>query len=349
MLDTGLFGVREKIFPVNGALANVRHVAAEFNGLAHRSLVSTRSGGVLHPVFYVNEREAAGIFVEISERILAGDADPAEIQFHGDEFGIRFGEEEIIREFAVEREGGIEFERMIVIAELDASFLAGFAGAIEEIRRTLPAAGLGTLLLVYPRTNDVAVADNLGGFEGLRPLFFDDVVARMARRRSQAILVENGADVFRRTAVVAGVGRKNAGEFDFLVADGGDFRDAAFEVGFHGFAHGVELETDAVNAMRGRRAADGMCGVRSPGWLGGGCESSGDGSADKCASIHGRHFTPSEREGNRGLVKKEGRYGFAGPPFLASCLVRSRSASRTACGAARERWSNARSPSCRAL
>ncbi len=225
MLDAGLFGVREKIFPVNGALANVSHVAAEFNGLAHRALVSTRSGGVLHPVFYVNEREAAGIFVEISERILAGDADPAKVQFHSNEFGIRFGEEEIIREFAVEREGGIEFERMIVIAELDAGFLAGFAGTIEKIRRALPAAGLGALLLVYPRANDVAVADNLGGFEGLWPLFFEDVVTGVARRRGQAILVENGADVFRRTAVVAGVGRKNAGEFDFLVADGGDFRD----------------------------------------------------------------------------------------------------------------------------
>src|SRR6266851_7830872 len=181
MLDAGLFGVREKIFPVNGALANVSHVAAEFNGLAHRSLVLTRRRGVLHPVFYVDEREAAGIFFEIGEGILAGDADPAEIHFHGDEFGIRFGEEEIIREFAAEREGGIEFERMIVVAELDAGFLAGFAGAIEKIRRALPAAGLGALLLVYPRTNDVGVADNLGGFEGFRPLFFEDVVARVAR------------------------------------------------------------------------------------------------------------------------------------------------------------------------
>src|SRR6266699_1865301 len=303
MLDAGLFGVREKIFPVNGALADVSHVAAEFNGLAHRALVSTRRRGVLHPVFYVDERETAGIFFEISERILAGDADPAEIHFHGDEFGIRFGEEEIIREFAVEREGGIEFERMIVIAELDASFLAGF--------------------------------------EGLRPLFFDDVVARVARRRGETVLVEDCANVFRSMFEVAG-------KFDFLVADGGDFRDGALEVGFHCGAHGVELETDAVNAMRGRKAADGMCGVRSPGWLGGGCESCCDGSADKCASIHGRHFTPFERKGNRVRWKREGRHSEKRRP-PASYLIRSKTADRTACGAARERWSNARSPSCRAL
>src|SRR5882762_9661143 len=134
------------------------------------------------------------------------------------------------------------------------------------------------------------MADDFRGFESFRPLFFDDVVAHVARRRGQAILIEDGADVFRRMIEVAG-------EFDFLVADGGDFRDGAFEVSLHGVAHGVKLHADAVNVM---------CGVRSPGWLGGGCESCCDGSANKCASIHGRHFTPSEREGKRDSVKKKG-------------------------------------------
>src|SRR6266704_4251769 len=67
--------------------------------------------------------------------------------------------------------------------------------------------------------------------------------------------------------------------------------------------------------MCGRKPADGMCGVRSPGWLGGGCESSGDGSADKCASIHGRHFTPSRKKGNRDSVKK-GAVRPVEPPLL---------------------------------
>src|SRR5260370_27016449 len=127
MLDTGLFGVREKIFPIDGALANVGHASTKFNGLAHRSLVSTRRRGVLHPVFYVHQREAAGMLVKIGQRILAGDADPAEIHFHGDEFGIRFGEEKIVREFSAERGGGIEFDGWIWIAKLSAGLLAGLS------------------------------------------------------------------------------------------------------------------------------------------------------------------------------------------------------------------------------
>src|SRR5712664_314115 len=150
MFDSGVSGVGEKIFPVDGALADVGHATAKFDGLAHRTLISTWRRSVLHPVFYVNERETAGILCEISQRILAGDADPAEIQFHGDEFGIRFGEEEIVRELAAERFRGVEFERVIVIAELDAGFFAGFAGAIEKIGGALPSAGLDALLFVDP-------------------------------------------------------------------------------------------------------------------------------------------------------------------------------------------------------
>src|SRR5437660_1363944 len=59
-----------------------------------------------------------------------------------------------------------------------------------------------------------------------------------------------------------------------------------------------------------------MCGVRGPGWLGSGCESCCNGSADKCSSIHGRHFTPFERKGNRDSMKK-GRSDDTRSPFLA--------------------------------
>src|SRR6266481_1428807 len=222
MLDAGLFGVREKIFPVDGALTNVGHAAAKFNGLPHRTLVSGLRRDVLHPIFYVNKRETAGMLIEISQRILASDANPAEIQFHGDEFGIRFGEQEIVREFAAERLSGIEIERVIVVGELDAGFFAGFAGFVEEFGGALPAARFGTLFLVDPRADDIAVTHDLGGFESLRPLFFDDVVTRVAGRRGKTILVEDGADMFRRMAIVARVVSKNTGELDFLVAGGGD-------------------------------------------------------------------------------------------------------------------------------
>src|SRR5712691_6536986 len=165
MFDAGFAGVGEEIFPADGALADVRHAAAIFDGLTRRSLVSARRRGVLHPVFYVNQRETAGMLFEIRQRILAGDADPAEIHFHGDESGIRFGEEEIVRKFSAERLGGLEFERVIVIAELDAHLFAGFTGAIEELRGALPSAGLRTLYFADPGANDVVLPDGVRGLQ----------------------------------------------------------------------------------------------------------------------------------------------------------------------------------------
>src|SRR5260370_5425226 len=102
VLDSGVAGVREEPFPVDGTLADVGHAATKLDGLAHRTLLSIRRRSVLHPVLYVNERETAGIFFEVCPRILAGDAAPAEIHFHGDEFRIRFGERDIAGEFAAD-------------------------------------------------------------------------------------------------------------------------------------------------------------------------------------------------------------------------------------------------------
>src|SRR6266481_7282752 len=163
VLDARFRGVREKVFPIDGPLADIGHAAAKLDGLPHGTLVGSWRRNVLDPVFYMNEREAAGILFEIADRIFAGDADPAEIQFHGDEFRVSFAEKEIVGEFAAERVGGIEFERVIVIGELDAGILAGFAGFIEEIGGPTPAVRLLALLLVNPGANDVGVADDVGG------------------------------------------------------------------------------------------------------------------------------------------------------------------------------------------
>src|SRR6266850_1572779 len=86
-----------------------------------------------------------------------------------------------------------------------------------------------------------------------------------------------------------------AGELHFFVADGGDFRDGAFEVGFHGVANGVELEADAVDFVPG------VCGPGCP--RGGQCGC--DRRADKGASIHGPHSTISRRKGNGDLSGSE--------------------------------------------
>ena len=161
---------------------------------------------------------------------------------------------------------------MIVVGELDAGLLAGFAGFVEEIHGALPSAGLDALLFINPGTDHVTMAHDFRGLQSFRPLFFDDVIADMAGGGSQGALVEDGADILRRMIEVAG-------EFHFLVAGGGYFREGAFEVGFHGVANGVELDADTVDFVRG------VCG---PGWPGGGCKRCCDGGADKCASVHGR-------------------------------------------------------------
>src|SRR5882672_2120205 len=188
---------------------------------------------------------------------------------------------------------------MIVVPELDARFLAGLTGAVEQIHGALPSAGLHALLFVNPRTDDVAVADDFRGFQSFRPLFFDDVVADVAGRGGQAILVEDLANVLRRMIEVAG-------KFHFLVADGGDFRDGACEVRFHGVANGVELDADAIDFVRG---------VHGPGWAqsGQGCC---DGGADKCASIHAPHFTLSAGKGNRDSVPEAGRRSISAARFV---------------------------------
>ena len=55
--------------------------------------------------------------------------------------------------------------------------------------------------------------------------------------------MQNGANVLRRMIEIAG-------KLDFLVSDLRDLRDRALKVFLHEIAHGVELETHAVDMMR---------------------------------------------------------------------------------------------------
>src|SRR5262249_23766241 len=79
MLNVGLASVREKIFPVDGALVHVGYASVVSDILAYSALVAAIGAGVLHSIFYVNEREAPRIFFEIGQRIFVGDANPAEV------------------------------------------------------------------------------------------------------------------------------------------------------------------------------------------------------------------------------------------------------------------------------
>src|SRR6267143_5201015 len=65
MFDAGFFGMREDALPINGTLPDVSEAPANFHRRAGGTLVSVRGVGVLDPVFYVNEREATGVLIEI--------------------------------------------------------------------------------------------------------------------------------------------------------------------------------------------------------------------------------------------------------------------------------------------
>jgi hypothetical protein len=64
------------------------------------------------------------------------------------------------------------------------------------------------------------------------------------------VTIEDSTDFFRRMIEVAR-------EFDFAVADGGDFCDGAFEFLFERKAHGVKLQTDGIDLAGRNREPDG--------------------------------------------------------------------------------------------
>ena len=92
VLDAGLFGLHEDALPIDGALANVGEATLEGNRRPGGAAETARRIGIQDIVFYVNEREAAGVLVEIGERIFASNSDPAKIKLHGHELGIQFGQ-----------------------------------------------------------------------------------------------------------------------------------------------------------------------------------------------------------------------------------------------------------------
>ena len=49
--------------------------------------------------------------------------------------------------------------------------------------------------------------------------------------------VDGGANLFRRAIEISG-------EFDFLVADGGNLGQSALEIGLHLIAHGIKLHAE---------------------------------------------------------------------------------------------------------
>src|SRR5258705_6996907 len=157
MLDAGSLVVRENMFPVDDAAADVSHVWHFLNGA--RGGAFGALGKHFH-VLDVDEREAAGIFIEIFDGIFAGHRNPAEVEFHLDVIGIG-SEQNIVRKFSAKRIGRLKFESVIVIGKLNAGFFADFAGLLEKISGALVAIGFLALFGLNPRANDELVPNSM--------------------------------------------------------------------------------------------------------------------------------------------------------------------------------------------
>ena len=82
VLDVGIFRVGENVLPVDDSAANFGHVRHFLVGAGGRAFGAL--GKDFH-VFDVDHGEAARVFVEIFDRVLARDGNPAEVHFHFDE------------------------------------------------------------------------------------------------------------------------------------------------------------------------------------------------------------------------------------------------------------------------
>jgi len=117
---------------------------------------------------------------------------------------------------------------MIVVGELDAGLLAGFAGFVEEITARFHPPG-STRCFSSIQGRRCSCGRRFSRPPELPATFFRRRHSRHGRRGMQGVLVEDGADILRRMIEVAG-------EFHFLVAGAATFARVAFEVGFHGVA-----------------------------------------------------------------------------------------------------------------
>src|SRR5260370_7972084 len=100
MLDAGFARVREKIFPVDGALADIGQAAPDFHRGAGGALVGVRGWGVLVPDFYLNGGEVAGDVVKVGDGFRAFAAHPPELHPHAHNLVTLLADIEVSRQFS---------------------------------------------------------------------------------------------------------------------------------------------------------------------------------------------------------------------------------------------------------
>ena len=83
VLDAADVSIGKDALPVDDAIADRSHAFFDRFHVEISELIRSDLWQHFH-VFYVNEWKAARVFLEVSNRVLTGHADPAEIQFHFD-------------------------------------------------------------------------------------------------------------------------------------------------------------------------------------------------------------------------------------------------------------------------
>src|SRR6266568_4360745 len=222
------FRLREDAPPINRAAADFGHLM------------------IFGHILDVYEREAAGIAVKISKRVLAAFGDPAKIHFHLHELRIGLREKDVVRQLAAEQVFFDEFEGMVVIGKLDARFLADLARAIEGFGSAFPAVRLFANLFVDPRANDVFLADRVRAIQNLGQGIAKTFEVRVGGDSGQAGAVQGGTHRSGRMI-------EQAGEFDFAIADLGDAGERVLEITLQFAANGIKLQADGFDgAVSGR-------------------------------------------------------------------------------------------------
>src|SRR5437773_9525192 len=79
MLESCFFGLSEDALPIDHAAAGLGHL---LHRVAKVLLARGGHGRDFRHVFYMYQREASGMSVEILDWVLTGDTDPAQVRLH---------------------------------------------------------------------------------------------------------------------------------------------------------------------------------------------------------------------------------------------------------------------------
>lgn len=183
-------------------------------------------------VFEVEELDAATLFADESGGVFAADVDPINVGLAG-EVARGGGVEEPVEAGAAVEQG--EFERVVVVMELEAEAAEGGAEGIEFGADGGGGGGGVEEGAFEVGANDVAGAEEKGLGGDFAEVCAEGLDAHVHARAGEAGVADG-------LGSGGGVEVAEAGGFDAGVTDFGDFGDSSGEVGFDEIAERVELE-----------------------------------------------------------------------------------------------------------